>query len=134
MGKTNAEKHAERLKAKPEVRAQYLLLEIAESLAAQVRKVREERGLNQGQLAQLLGTTQSQVSRYENPLGARCSLSSLARLATALDCNLQITLLPLKTQVCIDEVLQSPDASQGAKTSTDYASAVFKDFSLQQAA
>lgn len=125
MGKTNAEIHAERLKAKPEVRAQYVLLEIAESLAVQVRNVREERGLNQGQLAQLLGTTQSQISRFENPVGARCSLASLARLATALDCNLKIDLIPNNSQVrvsCSSETLQS------AKTSTEYASAVIREF------
>lgn len=132
MTKTNAEKHFDELRAdSTEYKAQYLLLDIADVLASQVRTVREKRGMNQGELAKLLGTTQSQISRFENPMQARYSLATLARLATVLDCSLQINLIPNSSQV---QIPCSSDYQPSAKTSTDYASAVIREFPKPKAA
>lgn len=99
MKKTNAEIHAEEMKQNPEFRAQYLLLDIAADLASQVRTAREAQHLSQTDLAHLMDTTQSQISRYENPLQARYSLQTLARLAVHLNCNLQISITPAAQQI-----------------------------------
>jgi transcriptional regulator with XRE-family HTH domain len=62
---------------------------IAERVAAR----RKAWGLSQRELAQLCGTTQSAIARVER--GARPPrIDTLARIAAALDCELEIELRP----------------------------------------
>jgi transcriptional regulator with XRE-family HTH domain len=66
---------------------------LAQRLAADVARLRVARRLSQAELARLCGTTQSAIARLER--GARPPrLDTLARIATALDCSLDVTLTP----------------------------------------
>lgn len=59
-------------------------------LATQIRVLREQRGLTQEQLGGAIGTTQSGISNYEHPAYARWSLTTLKRIARALDVRLSV--------------------------------------------
>lgn len=63
-------------------------------IAWQVRVNREERGLTQDQLAALMGTKQSAVSKLEDPDGGDIRLSTLTNVAHAFDCALVVRLVP----------------------------------------
>ncbi len=63
------------------------------TIAQQVAEQRAARNLSQRELAELCGTTQSAIARFE--AGARPPrLDTLLRMAAALDCNLDVTLRP----------------------------------------
>lgn len=62
------------------------------SLGLRLARLRVERGLSQTQLAAKLQTTQSVISRYESADYANYNLTTLRRLATALDAELSIDL------------------------------------------
>ena len=68
------------------------------SLNAQVAQiiydVRKQAGLTQQQLADAIGTTQSVIARLEDADYEGHSLSMLARIATALNQKLEITMSP----------------------------------------
>ena len=53
--------------------------------------------LLQQQVARRMGTTASAISRLENAVGPRPSLTTLERYADAVDCYLDIRLIPLFT-------------------------------------
>lgn len=73
----------------PETRAAYDALETAYQIACR----RIEKGLTQAQLAEKVGTRQSSIARLES--GSRDpSVSYLRRVAAALDCHLEIRLMP----------------------------------------
>jgi transcriptional regulator with XRE-family HTH domain len=66
-------------------------------LAEQVAARRKALGLSQSDLAELTGTTQSAVARLE--AGARPpKIDTLLRLASALDCELEVRLRPRTTK------------------------------------
>ena len=56
--------------------------------------MRAKRGLSQSDLAALLNTIQSGVSRLEDPNNNSISLQTIVKLAVALDCNIEINLIP----------------------------------------
>jgi transcriptional regulator with XRE-family HTH domain len=63
------------------------------AIADQVVAQRHARGLSQQELAELCATTQSAIARIER--GARPPrLDTLLRIATALDCELEVRLRP----------------------------------------
>ncbi len=99
--RSNVEEHFKELMRNPEFRAEYALLDLADSLAEQIRTRRECKNLSQIDLANLLGTKQSQISRLENPLYARYSLLTLAKIADALDCKLDVKLIPGRSEKSI---------------------------------
>lgn len=55
-----------------------------------VRINREERGLTQSELARLMGTGQSAISKLEDPEGGDVQLSTLIKAAHAFDCALSV--------------------------------------------
>lgn len=59
-------------------------------IATMVRSLREQRGWSQQELAERLGTTQTTVSRIENPDYGKLSLSTLLSLAAAFDLPLWV--------------------------------------------
>lgn len=66
---------------------------LAEQLASEVARLRVARQLSQSELARLCGTTQSAIARLER--GSRPPrLDTLARIAEALDCRLDVQLVP----------------------------------------
>ena len=68
------------------------LKEIGGSVASQLQHFRESKGLSQSDLAKLLGTGQSRISQMEDPEYGKLSLSSLAKAAVCLDCELVVEL------------------------------------------
>lgn len=54
-------------------------------LAHQIRTLRAQRGLSQSQLAKKLGTTQTAISRLEDPSYGRISFKTFVALAKAFD-------------------------------------------------
>ena len=66
------------------------------AIARQVVEQRNARNLSQRELAELCGTTQSAIARFE--AGTRPPrLDTLLRMAAALDCTLDVTLRPRTT-------------------------------------
>jgi len=66
-------------------------------IAGQVYQLRTEAGLSQIQLAKLVGTTQSVISRLEDADYNGHSLNMLRRIAAAMHCTLEVRLVPEKT-------------------------------------
>lgn len=63
------------------------------ALAQRASELRQARGLSQRELAELCGTTQSAIARFES--GARPpKLDTLLRVAGALDAELEVTFRP----------------------------------------
>ncbi len=68
--------------------------EFALDLALQLYSLREQRGLSQAELAELVGTKQQAISRLENPMYERQSLAKLREIAEALNAYVDVTLVP----------------------------------------
>lgn len=66
-------------------------------IASQVADRRRELGLSQQQLAELTGTTQSAIARLESG-GRPPRIDTLLRIASALDCELDVRLRPRTTR------------------------------------
>ena len=64
--------------------------EVYASLAIQTAKIRQKKGITQGELAKRLHTTQQTVSRLEDIHNKSYSLKTLIRLARALDKGLKV--------------------------------------------
>lgn len=74
-----------------EYRSAYAADLMRSAIAYQIRAIREDRGLRQGDLAKLLGKgDQSAVSRIEDPDYGRLTISTLAAVAKALDVGLLV--------------------------------------------
>lgn len=65
-------------------------------MALQIAALRKEAGVSQKELAQLLGTSQQQVSRLESPAYEGHSLSMLRRVAKALHAEIKVVFEPIR--------------------------------------
>ena len=65
-------------------------------IAARIYELRQQANLSQRQLAELIGTTQSVISRLEDADYTGHSLEILRRIATALHCKLKVQIVPEK--------------------------------------
>jgi DNA-binding XRE family transcriptional regulator len=72
---------------------EYERLELPSMLARQVIKMRVDKGITQAELAQLVGTQQSSISRLES-MTSLPSLTFLQRIAAVLDARIEINLTP----------------------------------------
>ena len=63
-------------------------------IAARIYELRQQANLSQKQLAEVVGTTQSVISRLEDADYHGHSLEMLRRIATALHCRLQVKIVP----------------------------------------
>jgi transcriptional regulator with XRE-family HTH domain len=72
-------------------------------IATQIKVIREQRRMTQGELARGIGTTQTGISRIENVNYTSWSVRTLAKLAKAFDVRLAISFEPYGTLP--DEVL-----------------------------
>ncbi|HXY86706.1 MAG TPA: helix-turn-helix transcriptional regulator [Gaiellaceae bacterium] len=63
------------------------------AIAHDVAERRQQRGLSQRELAELVGTTQSAIARLERG-GRPPRIDTLLRIADALDCDLSVELRP----------------------------------------
>ena len=59
----------------------------------QIARLRIQRGLTQAQLAEMVGTRQPSIARLENGTSTP-SLSFLERIATALDAQIELQIVP----------------------------------------
>ncbi len=64
------------------------------NIAVQIYELRQQADLSQKQLAKLVGTTQSVISRLEDADYTGHSLEMLRRIAVALHCSLQVQITP----------------------------------------
>ena len=85
-------KIAERLKDR-EFRREWFRAELEQNVPAMFRDLREERGLTQTDLADLVEMKQSAVSRFEKSAEPKWKFETLLRLAEALDAQLIVSLL-----------------------------------------
>jgi transcriptional regulator with XRE-family HTH domain len=79
------------------------------SISEQIKQRRVELGLSLSAVARRAGTSAATLSRYENGW-SRFEVQTLHKLATALDCDLQVALQPRS----IDKI-SSPDRARVAK-------------------
>ena len=70
-------------------------------IAGQIYNLRTQAGLSQAQLAKLVGTTQSVISRLEDADYSGHSLNMLRRIASALHCRVEVRLVPEKTKLAV---------------------------------
>ena len=89
VGSSAEEASARRAQRSPEYRAQQEALSGCREIAWLLIKFRMDRGLNQQQLADLVGTSNSQISRIESGRH-RTNLVTLTRIAHALDLRLVV--------------------------------------------
>ena len=84
---TASNKHREiaRSLTHPEAREAFVEEHILQGIAFQVAAMREARGWTQSDLATEVGVSQSQISKLEDPDGPRPNVSTLLRVALALD-------------------------------------------------
>jgi len=89
----NWREHKKRLLKDPEFRKEYEALEPEYKLASALIRLRLEKGLTQEQLAKLLNTKQESIARLESG-GSLPSLSTVRKVAEALDAEVEINLRP----------------------------------------
>jgi ribosome-binding protein aMBF1 (putative translation factor) len=87
VGQTADQAAARRAKKSPEYRAQQAALAGCREVAWLLIKFRMDKGLSQQELADLVGTSNSQISRIESGRH-RSNLDTLTRIAHALDLRL----------------------------------------------
>ncbi|MEQ8377408.1 helix-turn-helix domain-containing protein [Parvibaculum sp.] len=68
----------------------YVAENVRNWIAFQIRALRMQRNMQQGELAKLMGRPQSVVSRFENPDYGKLTLSSLFEIAAAMDVALLV--------------------------------------------
>ena len=89
----NWKEHKKELLKDPEFRKEYEVLEPEYRLAATLIRLRLAKGLTQEGLAKLLNTKQESIARLESG-DSLPSLSTIRKVADALDADLEITLRP----------------------------------------
>lgn len=77
----------------PEFREAYMESCVEQNIAWQIRFNRQARQLDQAQLAELINSGQSAVSRMEDPSYGRVNLRTLLKVAKAFKCALSIKLI-----------------------------------------
>ncbi|MDC7704021.1 helix-turn-helix domain-containing protein [Vogesella indigofera] len=74
---------------------------LEQGIAWQIKINRQKRNLSQRQLAEMIESTQSAISRIEDPTYGRHRLETLVKIANAFDCALQVKLVPF-SKLAID--------------------------------
>jgi transcriptional regulator with XRE-family HTH domain len=77
-------------------------------VALQIAALREQAGLSQKELAKRLKTSQQQISRLESPGYEGHSLSTLRRVAKALNARVRLVLEPEQEPVSASRVAETP--------------------------
>ena len=88
--------HSRYIKAKPKRLESLKKEHEALDIAAQIYNIRKQAGLSQNQLAKLVGTTQSVISRLEDADYSGHSLQMLNRIAGVLHYKVEVRLIPEK--------------------------------------
>jgi transcriptional regulator with XRE-family HTH domain len=77
-----------------EYRDAFVAEQIFSRLPLKIRNIREEQGLTQKQLGELADMAQAWVSKLEDPNYGKLTISTLLKLASALDVGLSIDFVP----------------------------------------
>lgn len=101
-----------------EYRQAYLSASVEQGISWQIRANRKGRGWSQDELARLIGTQQSAVSRLEDPTYGSHSLETLISLAGAFDCALSVRFVSFSILAADTENL-SPEALFAAPFSVE---------------
>ncbi len=88
--------HSRYIKSKPKRLESLKKEHEALDIAAQIYNIRKQAGLSQKQLAKLVGTTQSVISRLEDADYSGHSLQMLNRIAGVLHYKVEVRLIPEK--------------------------------------
>jgi transcriptional regulator with XRE-family HTH domain len=96
-----------------EYRDEYTAEHVRTGIAYQIRALREQRGMRQGELAAALRKPQSVVNRLEDPDYGRMSISTLLEVASAFDVALSVRYVSYPEFLRLNEHV-SPDAMQVA--------------------
>jgi len=102
----NWREHKKQLMKDPEFRKEYEALEPEYRIASDLIRLRLAKGLTQAQLAALLNTKQESIARLESG-SSLPSLSTVRRVADALDAELEINIRP-KQQPSKDSLVSRP--------------------------
>ena len=89
----------QRIRRGREIRSALVRSNLAKGIAFQIRATRDRQKLTQEQLAKEAGMTQNTVSRLENPDYGKHSVTSLQRIADALDVALVVRFIPFSQYV-----------------------------------
>ncbi len=95
MKKTNFDLYLEQHEADPEMAERLKQADQAWDVALQITELRQKAGLSQKELAQLLHTSQQQISRLESTGYEGHSLSTLRRVADALHARVRVVFEPI---------------------------------------
>ena len=104
----NWKEHKKKLLRDPEFRKEYEALEPEYRLASSLIRLRLARGLTQEELARLLDTKQESIARLESG-NSLPSLSTVKKVAEALDAELEINLRPKHKPEQSDVVATAPN-------------------------
>ena len=112
--KTNFDKYLEDQLEDPDFVARFEQAGKAWDIALKMAVLRKEAGLSQKELAQIVGTSQQQISRLESPSYEGHSLSMLRRVAEALDAEVHVE---IQQRRCPKHAaVAEPEASYGRKS------------------
>lgn len=110
-------------------RRSYLKYSLREAVSDQVRIIRESNNLTQAELAAAAGTTQSVVSRLENPDSANVNVSSLLKVADAFDVALSIEFCGFRKYIRYLQRVRS-DVTEVRKFSEEIESGSYQDMEI----
>jgi transcriptional regulator with XRE-family HTH domain len=101
-------KLAETLKDR-DYRRKFFLADCSAGIAAQIIALRKRRGLDQQQVADLIGARQTAISRVENADYQNWSFNTLRNIADALDARIRVLIEPS------EDILRQYDGANGDK-------------------
>lgn len=105
-----------RLRRGKEARAAFVSSHLNKTIAFQLRAIRERQDLTQQQLAELTGMNQNAISRLESEWYGKPTISTLKRVANALDVALVVRFVPFSQLV--DWVSGTPFTDMGLSTNS----------------
>jgi len=111
-----------------EFRDQFFRTERELDIPAQLKSLRKMRGLNQEELALMIGTKQSGISRLERSSHGNWNLETLVKIAEALDARLAVTIEPYEAVIARFKA-EERKANQSAATAETDPDHPFKRFS-----
>jgi transcriptional regulator with XRE-family HTH domain len=113
MGLISRKNFLQRIRRSKEARAKLVANNLSEEIAFQIRATRDAQGLTQADLASEAGMSQNNFSRLESPEYGKHSLSSLKRVAEALDVALVVRFVPFSQY--IDWLTGTPFLDYGSR-------------------
>lgn len=101
----------DRIRKGRDARRRLVASNLAKGVAFQIRNTRDARGMTQDELASLAGMSQNNLCRLEDPNYGKHTLSSLKRIADALDVALVVRFIPFSRY--IDWLTATPTIDPG---------------------